>query len=62
VHSEFVYGRFSILKKHAQTIPMATLGLAIIFTAMVLLSIFRTKTKGRGAEIWAALRRKLQPA
>ena len=62
VHIEFVYGRFSILKKHAQTIPMATLGLAIIFTAMVLLSIFRTKTKGRGAEIWAALRRKLQPA
>jgi fucose 4-O-acetylase-like acetyltransferase len=62
VHIEFVYGRFSILKKHAQTIPMATLGLAIIFTAMVLLSIFRTTTKGRGAEILAALRRKLQPA
>jgi uncharacterized membrane protein len=56
VHIEFVYGRFSIMKKHMQTIPMATLGLAIIFTAMVLLSIARTKLKGRGAEIVARLR------
>jgi len=61
VHIEFVYGRFSILAKRAQTLPMATFGLAIIFTSMVLLSIFRTKTKGRGAEIWAAIRRRLQP-
>jgi uncharacterized membrane protein len=56
VHIEFVYGRFSILKKHDQTIPMATLGLAIIFTSMVLLSIARTKLKGRGAEIIAKIR------
>jgi uncharacterized membrane protein len=56
VHIEFVYGRFSIMKKHMQTIPMATLGLAIIFTAMVLLSIARTKLKGRGAEIIGDLR------
>ena len=59
VHIEFVYGRFSILKKQSQTIPMATLGLAIIFTAMVLLSIARTRFKGRGAEILAALRHRL---
>ncbi len=59
VHIEFVYGRFSIVKKQSQTIPMATLGLAIIFTAMVLLSIARTRTKGRGAEIFAAVRRRL---
>jgi fucose 4-O-acetylase-like acetyltransferase len=62
VHIEFVYGRFSILKKHAQTIPSATLGLAIIFTSMVLLSVLRTRMKGRGAEIWSGLRRRWQPA
>jgi uncharacterized membrane protein len=61
VHIEFVYGRFSILTKRSQTIPMATLGLAIIFIAMVLLSIARTRMKGRGAEIWTALRRRVQP-
>jgi uncharacterized membrane protein len=56
VHIEFVYGRFSILPKRAQTIPMASLGLLIIFTAMVLLSLARTRWKGQGAEIWARLR------
>lgn len=56
VHIEFVYGRFSILGKREQSIPMATLGLAIIFTAMVLLSLIRTRTKGRGADILAKLR------
>lgn len=56
VHIEFVYGRFSILGKRQQSIPMATLGFAIIFTAMVLLSLIRTRTKGRGAEILAKLR------
>jgi uncharacterized membrane protein len=57
VHIEFVYGRFSILAKRAQTIPMATLGLAIIFVAMVLLSLARTRLKGRGSEILAWIRR-----
>jgi uncharacterized membrane protein len=56
VHIEFVYGRFSILTKHAQSIPMATFGLLIIFSAMVLLSIGRTRMKGRGAEILGRLR------
>jgi uncharacterized membrane protein len=56
VHIELVYGRFSILAKRAQTIPMATLGLAIIFVAMVLLSIARTKFKGRGAEVLEKVR------
>jgi uncharacterized membrane protein len=64
VHIEFVYGRFSILTKRAQTIPMATLGLAIIFAAMVLLSIARTKSKGQGAEIpgWFGIKRAATPA
>lgn len=56
VHIEFVYGRFSILGKRQQSIPMATFGLAIIFAAMVLLSIGRTRTKGKGAEIVARVR------
>jgi uncharacterized membrane protein len=62
VHIEFVYGRFSILTKRAQSIPMATLGLLIIFVAMVLLSLARTRMKGRGAEILASLRRATRPA
>lgn len=59
VHIEFVYGKFSILPKRAESVPMATLGLAIIFVAMLLLSIARTRTKGRGAEVWAWIRRRV---
>jgi uncharacterized membrane protein len=62
VHIEFVYGRFSILPKHMQTIPAATLGLLVIFTAMVLLSIARTRWKGRGTEILAWFRSPQRPA
>jgi uncharacterized membrane protein len=63
VHIEFVYGRFSIFPKRAQSIPMASLGLLIIFTAMVLLSLARTRWKGKGADIFARLRgAKAQPA
>jgi uncharacterized membrane protein len=46
VHIEFVYGRFSILTKHAQTIAGATLGLAIIFLSMLALAYIRTHAKG----------------
>jgi len=46
VHIEFVYGRVSILPKHAQTITGATLGLIIIFLAMVLLAYIRTHFRG----------------
>jgi uncharacterized membrane protein len=56
VHIEFVYGRFSILAKRQQSVPMASVGLAIIFAAMVLLSIGRTRMKGRGAETVAKFR------
>lgn len=55
VHIEFVYGRFSILHKRAQTIPTATLGLFVIFAAMVLLAIGRTQSKGRGPDILARI-------
>lgn len=57
VHIEFVYGRFSILPKHGSTIPQSSVGLAVIFTAMLALSIARTRFKGRGAEVRAYLRK-----
>jgi uncharacterized membrane protein len=60
VHIEFVYGRFSILPKRAQDIQSATLGLLAIFLSMLLLSVLRTKTKGRAAEVWAWVRRPVQ--
>jgi uncharacterized membrane protein len=58
VHIEFVYGKFSILPKMAENVPMATLGLAVVFVAMLLLSIARTRTKGRGGEAGAWMRRR----
>jgi uncharacterized membrane protein len=57
VHIEFVYGRFSIMTKRAQTIPKASLGLAVIFVAMVFLSVAKSRWKGRGADIFAWFRR-----
>jgi len=57
VHTELVYGHFSILQKGAQSIRMATFGLLIIFTAMVLLSMVRTWWKGHGGEVLLWLRR-----
>ena len=47
VHIEFVYGRFSILPKRACSIPKATLGLFVLFLAMLVLSILRTRYKKR---------------
>jgi uncharacterized membrane protein len=46
VHIEFVYGRVSILPKHAQGIGGATAGLLIISLAMVALAYIRTHFKG----------------
>ena len=62
VHIEFVYGRFSILAKRAQSITTASIGLLIIFLAMVGLSILRTRTKRKGAEILAYFRRRPLPS
>jgi uncharacterized membrane protein len=47
VHIEFVYGRFSILPKGQCSILKATLGLLIIFLAMLALSVLRTRWKKR---------------
>jgi len=57
MHIEFVYGRFSILPKRAQTIATASLGLLVIFVAMVALATLRTRWKGRGGDLLARLRR-----
>jgi uncharacterized membrane protein len=57
VHIEFVYGRLSILPKRAVDIPSASFGLLAIFLSMVLLSVLRTRFKGRGAEARAWLQR-----
>ena len=59
VHIEFVYGRLSILPKHAVSIPTASLGLLTIFLAMLLLSVLRTRLKGRGRTCWSGGRWRL---
>ena len=61
VHIEFVYGRFSILPKRAVGIGGASLGLAAIFVAMLLLSLARTHLKGRGLAGVASLFRRRAP-
>jgi uncharacterized membrane protein len=57
VHIEFVYGGLSILPKRQCTVMQATLGLLIIFFAMLILSLLRTNWKsryGRAKKIVAA--------
>ncbi len=56
VHIEFVYGRVSILPKHAMGIGGASVGLLVIFLAMLGLAYVRTRMKGRGVDIRARLR------
>ena len=57
VHIELVYGRFAILPHRTQSIQGASVGLLIIFLMMLALSLARARMKGRGAEVWAWLRR-----
>jgi len=54
VHIEFVYGRLSILPKGRCTITAATVGLLVIFVAMLALSIGRTRWKKRTAKVLRA--------
>ena len=46
-HIEFVYGRLSILPKRRSSISLATLGMVVIFVAMLGLSIWRTRSRNR---------------
>lgn len=57
VHIEFVYGRFSILPKHVESIGEASFGLVMIFLIMLALSLARTKLKGHGTEALRWFRR-----
>ncbi len=43
VHIEFVYGRFSLLPKRAETVSTASRGLLEIFLFMLILSLVRTR-------------------
>ena len=52
VHLEFVYGRFSILPRRAVDIRTASVGLLIIFLAMLLLSTLRTRLKSELTFRW----------
>jgi uncharacterized membrane protein len=51
VHIEFVYGRFSILHKRSMGLRAASLGLATITAAMLLLSVARTRWKARRGQV-----------
>ncbi len=53
VHIEFVYGGFSILPKGQCSVLKASLGLLVIFLAMLLLSVIRTRLKKKGATVSA---------
>jgi hypothetical protein len=59
VHIELVYGRFSILPKHAVAIRTASLGLLAIIVLMLILSLARTRFAGHRAQLVGWLR---QPA
>jgi len=61
VHIEFVYGRFSILSKRAQTIATASRGLLEIFLFMLLLSLVRTRIDWKRIS-WKKMIRRVQPA
>jgi fucose 4-O-acetylase-like acetyltransferase len=53
VHIELVYGQLSILPKHKCSIQLASVGLAIIFVAMLVVSLLRTNWKDRHAKTQA---------
>ena len=49
VHIEFVYGRFSLLPKHASSIGAAAVGITAVFLGMLVLSLIRTHMTKRPA-------------
>jgi len=61
VHIEFVYGRFSILPKRAQTISGASWGLLDITVSMLILSLVRTRIDWEKIG-WRKMMRRVQTA
>ncbi len=57
LHIEFVYGRFSIMRKGAQSIAAATAGILTICAAMTIVAAVRNRTKGRGVQALAFWRK-----
>ncbi len=51
VHIELVYGMLSILRKHENGIGKATIGLIVIFLAMLALSLWRIEAKGKAVRV-----------
>jgi uncharacterized membrane protein len=62
VHIEFVYGKFSILQRRSQSVIGASRGLLTIFLAMLVLSMVRTKLRGRLAQFLTWNRTRARPA
>lgn len=62
VHIEFVYGRFTILPHHGNTITEASAGLVIIFLSMLTLSLLRTTLRGKFSELSLFRARPVRPA
>jgi uncharacterized membrane protein len=61
VHIEFVYGRFSILPKRAQSISTASRGLLEIIVFMLILSLLRTRIDWKSIG-WKKMIGRVQPA
>jgi hypothetical protein len=59
VHLELVYGKFTILPRHSQSIAGASLGLLTIFLMMLALSLLRTawKSRARRGLLWEKVSR-----
>jgi hypothetical protein len=67
VHIEFVYGRFSLLPKRAESVAGATRGLLEITLFMLLLSLIRTRIDWRNFDwkkltLWRKTSGRVQPA
>jgi uncharacterized membrane protein len=66
VHIEFVYGRYSLLSKRAQSIPTASRGLLEIFLSMLILSLIRTRIEWKRISWnninWKKMMGRVQPA
>ena len=61
VHIEFVYGRFSLLRKRAESVLTASRGLLEIFLFMLILSLARTRIDWRKIN-WKRMGGRVQPA
>jgi uncharacterized membrane protein len=66
VHIEFVYGRFSLLTKRAESISTASRGLLEIIVFMLILSLLRTGIDSKRIDwkkiCWKKMIRRVQPA